>query len=92
VIVYCREHSRSIGVVKLSPGGFPSFQTRSLRWRDRHAAAVGRPGDHDNSFTNLREWTRPEVRVWCRDCGGERWVKVAALLAAFDDGRSKISL
>jgi hypothetical protein len=92
VIVYCGDHNRSMGVVDMSPGGFPQFHTRSPRWRDRHAAELGHPDWRSNSWTNLREWTQPEVRAWCRDCDGARGLSVAALLAAFEEGRPKIYL
>lgn len=88
--VYCRQHARWIGVVDLAPGGFPQFHTRHPRWRDRFSAAVGRPGQRSNEFTNLREWSQPEVRGWCRVCG-ERRVAVTTLLEAFEEGRPTVS-
>jgi hypothetical protein len=92
VIVYCREHGQSMGVVDMAPGGFPQFHTRKPRWRDRNAAELGHPDERSNSWTNLRETTSPEVQGWCRDCDGPRLVRVAALLEAFDGGLSKIAL
>ena len=91
MIIYCREHARSMGKVNLHGSGSPQFVTRSPRWRDRHSAAMGHPDDLNNSWTNLREWTRPEVRAWCRVCG-DRPIKVTTLLAAFEGGRASISV
>lgn len=90
--VYCRDHGQSMGVVDTAPGGFPQFHTRSPRWRNRNAAELGHPDWRSNSWTNLREWTRPEVRGWCRDCDGPRYLPVADLLEAFEAGRPKIDL
>jgi hypothetical protein len=52
---------------------------------------MGHPEDRNNCWTKLREWTRPEVRGWCRDCG-ERLIKVTTVLSAFERGRSTISV
>jgi hypothetical protein len=94
VNVYCRDHGRSMGVVDRTPGGFPLFHTRSPRWRNRNAAELGHPDERSNSWTDLREWTQPEVRTWCRDCDGDgsRYLRVADLLEAFEAGRPKIYL
>jgi hypothetical protein len=92
VNVWCSEHGRSMGIVRLHKGAWPEFVTRSPRWRDRNAAELGHPEERDNSWTNLREWTRPEVEAkGCRECG-PRMLPVADLLAAFEGGRSKIAL
>jgi hypothetical protein len=91
VIVYCRKDSGYVGLVNLHADGSPQFATKSPRWRGRHAAEMGHPEDRNNSWTKLRQWSRPEVRGWCRDCG-ERWIKVTTLLSAFERGRSTISL
>jgi hypothetical protein len=88
VIVYCRVHGRSIGIVKRQTGGFPSFETRHPRYRDHHYPY---DDDRSNSFTNLRRTSRSEVDAWCRECG-RRPVSVAALVAAFEEGRSKLPL
>ena len=89
--VYCRDHDRSMGVVRLAQGGFPSLEIRHPRWRNHLAAKTGMTG-RSNEFYNLREWTGPDVPVRCRDCPGPRMVQVAALLDAFEDGRPKIVL
>ena len=97
MIVYCPDHGgevrRSIGVVELTSGGFPSFGTRHPRWRDHDSAAWGHPGERSNGDVHLRETTRTHVLGYCRDCpGGERLLPVADLLAAFEEGKKKISL
>jgi hypothetical protein len=92
VTVYCREHGGLLGVVRLAPGGFPMFETRHPRWRNRLADKVGLSG-RANEFYNLRDWTRPEVPAReCRDCPDSRTVEVAVLLDAYDRGLPKISL
>ena len=92
MIVYCREHGRAHGEVRLQPvGGFPEFRYREPRFRDRDAAMLGIEGRH-NGGINLREWSRPTISSnGCRECG-DREIKVATLLTGFDRGRSTISV
>jgi hypothetical protein len=91
VIVYCRNHARSIGAVTLAPGGFPQFSTRHPRWRDRFASQAGING-RDNELTNLRVAGGGEVQAWCPSEQEPRFLSVAALLAAFGAGSAKIQV
>jgi hypothetical protein len=90
VIVWCSEHSISIGAVNLSPGGFPQFTTRSPRWRDRYAPQAGIDG-RDNELTNLSYSLGSEVNAWCRKENHPRRILADDLLEAFEAGHEKIS-
>lgn len=92
--IYCREHGRSLGIVRLHGGAWPEFAARSPRWRDRHSVAVGHPEEPGNSFTNLRMWgpDHPEIEAkGCRECG-PRMLEVAVIVHAFEEGLDKLSL
>jgi hypothetical protein len=90
VIVYCRIHGGSMGVVGPHPvGGFTQFAERSPRMRAHHMAAARLEG-HDSGFYNLERWTRPTVpAAGCGDCGS-RELPVKDLRAAFEAGLPKI--
>ena len=90
--IYCREHGRSLGIVRLHRGAWPELVSRSPRWRDRHSVAVGHPEEPGNSFSNLSLWGRPEIEAkGCRECG-PRMLEVETIVRAFEEGRSKIHL
>lgn len=90
MIVWCSEHSISIGAVDLSPGGFEQFSTRHPRWRDRYSAQAGIEG-RDNELTNLRHSLGREVNAWCREERRPRRILADDLLEAFEAGHAKVS-
>ena len=90
--IWCRQHNQRLGVVRIHVGDWPEFVTLSPRWRARHSAEVGHPQERANSFTNLREWTHPDiVAKGCGQCGS-RTLEVAVILGAFEEGLDKLSL
>jgi hypothetical protein len=83
------EHpGRSIGVVVLADGGFPSWKSRAGLRGSRDPL----DGDQDSYFVNLRETSLTEVEGWCRDCRRRRPVDVADLLAAVASNRRSVVL
>lgn len=90
MIVWCSEHSISIGAVNPAPGGFPQFTTRHPRWRDRFAPQAGIDG-RDNELTNLTYSLGGQVNAWCREESSPRRISADELLEAFEAGRAKIS-
>ena len=71
--VWCRQHHQLYAVVRLHGGVRPEFVTLSPRWKAHHSAAAGHPEERANSFSNLREWGRPEVEAkGCPECGPRR--------------------
>jgi hypothetical protein len=90
----CGEHpGRSIGVVVLSDGGFPSWKSRAA-YGGRSARSLddGWGDDPDSYFVSLRETSLTEVEGWCRDCRQPRSVAVANLLAAVASERRSVVL
>jgi hypothetical protein len=93
VIVYCDAHARAHGVVRRNPvGGFIEYSFRDSRFRERNAQAWGFDG-HDTSWERLEGRTRWLVvhSRGCRDCG-VRDLPIAALVEAFKEGKSKLTL
>jgi hypothetical protein len=90
VIVYCRIHDVSMGVVEPNPvGGSLSLGSVTLGCVPITWAAARIEG-HDNALYNLAEWSRPTIVVeGCQLCG-PREVPVKQLLAAFAAGLPKI--
>jgi len=86
--VWCREHHNPptlLAIVRLH-GTWPEFVTLSPRWKAHHSV-TSQLGERANSFTNLREWTRPDIEAkGCEMCG-PRMLDVVVLLQAFR-GRS----
>jgi hypothetical protein len=92
VNVWCRDHAQLLGLVRLHGCAWPEFASRSPRWHKRNSIELRHGEDHFNSWTNLREWTRPEIEAkGCQECG-PRMLAVSTLLEAFENGRDKISL
>jgi hypothetical protein len=93
----CREHrQRSIGVVVLAPGGFPSWESRH-RGRasvdlDELLGIPDRYRHRDTLFVNLRETSHTEVEGWYRDCRKVRRAMVADLLEAARSNRRAVVL
>ena len=86
VWVRCREHRLVMGMVKQSPGGFPSYQARDYSL----PAEPSWPID-DTSLTNLQIGSIAEVDAWCRRCG-HRSVPTADLRDALEGRRASTIL